>query len=518
MAQPTWRDHLLSDSILRLSTCQDCDEICDIVAANIHALVPEGYVVVSFYDADLHTIRWRCDRGLDSHAGFFARLLGKERTDATFDWIGARAGDDEPSADTTGKLTAVPGGLYELLGGNVSRSVCTLVRRRLGIGSIHHAAFSLDGRPSGGVAILLKRGGVIREKALIEGIARHASVAIYRLIAEQEARLNAQRLELAAQSAHIGVWDLDLARDRLVWDARMFELYGVSRDGFQGVYGAWKDRVHPDDLPAADEAVSAAIRGEREFHTQFRVLRPDDEIRHIEAHGVVLRDHDGTPRRMIGVNWDVTNRKRAEDRLRAGFEGTIQAVSALTELRDPYTTGHQKEVARLACAIADSLKLSSDRIEGIRAAGLLHDIGKIAVPAEVLAKPGKLTPTEFGLIQGHPQAAYDVLKNIEFPWPVADIVIQHHESLDGSGYPMGLRGPQILLEARILSVADMVEAMCSHRPYREALGLDSALTELRANSGVRYDVDVVDACFEVFACGEFTFSGETAHAAGPASD
>jgi putative nucleotidyltransferase with HDIG domain len=195
----------------------------------------------------------------------------------------------------------------------------------------------------------------------------------------------------------------------------------------------------------------------------------------------------------------------AEERLSARLEGTVRAVSALTDLRDPYTAGHQREVTRLACATAEALGFPPDRLEGLRVASLLHDIGKMSVPAEILAKPSQLTPAESGLIQVHPRAAYDVLRSIDFPWPVADIVLQHHECLDGSGYPQGLCGDAILLEARILAVADVVEAMCSHRPYRPAVGLPAALQELQANRGVLYDPDVVDACIGVFSQREFAF-------------
>jgi len=208
---------------------------------------------------------------------------------------------------------------------------------------------------------------------------------------------------------------------------------------------------------------------------------------------------------------DITARVLAKKALRESYvraqrtlNGIVKALESAIELRDPYTAGHQVRVAELATAIAKEMDLSPDRIHGIRYAALVHDIGKIAVPAEILSKPTKLTRLEYSLIQAHPQQAYDILKGIEFPWPIADIVLQHHERMDGSGYPRGLKGDQILLEARILSVADVVEAMSSHRPYRAALGLDAALDEIRKNKGRLYDPDVVDACLVVFESG-FTF-------------
>ena len=151
------------------------------------------------------------------------------------------------------------------------------------------------------------------------------------------------------------------------------------------------------------------------------------------------------------------------------------------------------------------MSLPQDQIKGIRVAGLVHDIGKMSIPAEILAKPSKLSETEFDLIKAHPQAAYDILKSIDFPWPVADIILQHHERLDGSGYPKGIKDGDILLEARIIAVADVVEAMSSHRPYRPALGTDKALEEIEKNKGTLYDPEAVDACLRLFSEGRFEF-------------
>jgi len=165
-------------------------------------------------------------------------------------------------------------------------------------------------------------------------------------------------------------------------------------------------------------------------------------------------------------------------RLRKALEGIIHAMSLTVESRDPYTAGHQHRVADLATAIAEEMSLSKDQVEGIRMAGMIHDIGKISIPAEILSKPGSITEYEFGIIKTHPRVGYDILKQIEFPWPVAQIVYQHHERINGSGYPQGLCGKEILLQAKILGVADVVEAMASHRPYRPAFGIEKALEEI----------------------------------------
>jgi putative nucleotidyltransferase with HDIG domain len=162
-------------------------------------------------------------------------------------------------------------------------------------------------------------------------------------------------------------------------------------------------------------------------------------------------------------------------------------------------------VTKLAYAISREMGLPNDQIQRVRIAGLLHDLGKIFIPTEILSKPGQLSEVEFAIIKSHPQAGYEILKNIEFPWPIADIVIQHHERLNGSGYPAGLKDEEIVMEARILTVADVVEAMSSHRPYRPALGLDKALKEIVNNKGVFYDANVVEACMRVFSGGAFKF-------------
>ncbi len=197
---------------------------------------------------------------------------------------------------------------------------------------------------------------------------------------------------------------------------------------------------------------------------------------------------------------------RLHEGLRKTLEDTIRVVGLTTEMRDPYTAKHQQQVTTLACAIAREMSIPEERIEGIHAAGLMHDIGKISIPAEILTKPAELTDLEFGLIKTHPQVAYDILRGIEFPWPIADIVLQHHERMDGSGYPNGLKGDEIMLEARILAVADVVEAMSSHRPYRPARGLDKAIEEIKENAGKLYDPKIVDACLKLFANGVFKFA------------
>jgi len=208
---------------------------------------------------------------------------------------------------------------------------------------------------------------------------------------------------------------------------------------------------------------------------------------------------------VIGLLQDISEKKRDEERilkyvdqLKSTFLSTVQLATSLSEMRDPYTAGHERRVSEIAVAIATELGLDEQRIEGIKVAGYLHDIGKISIPSEILVKPGRLNPTEYALVQGHAQASYDVLKIVPFPWPVATIALQHHERMDGSGYPNKLKGDEILLESRIMAVADVVEAMASHRPYRPGLGIDTALAEIERGSGPLYDPVVAAACLRMF--------------------
>jgi HD-GYP domain-containing protein (c-di-GMP phosphodiesterase class II) len=202
----------------------------------------------------------------------------------------------------------------------------------------------------------------------------------------------------------------------------------------------------------------------------------------------------------------VREQERSLERLRESLVDTVTAITTTVEMRDPYTAGHERRVSELATAIAREIGLSNDQIDGIHFGGLIHDLGKIRVPAEILSKPGRLSKTEFELVAGHAQAGYDILKGIKFPWPIAQMVLQHHERLDGSGYPEGLKGEDIIIEARILAVADTVEAMSSHRPYRPALGIDKALAEIEQHRGRFYDAAVVDACLKLFREENFSFS------------
>ena len=244
---------------------------------------------------------------------------------------------------------------------------------------------------------------------------------------------------------------------------------------------------------------------------EFNIVKKDGTKRRVEISSSVIKDAAGNMRTVAQL-MDITERKRTEEAnleamnsLRKAFDGMINVIASIVETRDPFTSGHQRRVADLARTIATEMKLPPDSIEAIRSAAIIHDLGKIHVPADILNKPSKLNETEFNFIKAHPKVGYEILKDIEFPWPVAQIIYQHHERWDGSGYPQGLSDDEILLEARILAVADVVEAMASHRPYRPPLGIEKALEELSQNRGKLYDPRVVDACLRVFKEKKYTF-------------
>jgi putative nucleotidyltransferase with HDIG domain/PAS domain S-box-containing protein len=218
-----------------------------------------------------------------------------------------------------------------------------------------------------------------------------------------------------------------------------------------------------------------------------------------------LRDAQGN---LIGITCasiDISEFREIQKKLEKALDKTIETMSKIVDTRDPYTSGHQSRVSQLATRIALELNLSPEKVKAIRVAALIHDIGKVGIPSEILTKPSKLTDIEFSLIKAHSQMGYDILKDIDFPYPVAPIILQHHERINGSGYPNGIKGDEILREAKIVGVADVVEAMSSHRPYRAALGVDIALDEIVKNKGILYDSEIVDVCVKLFKEKGFRF-------------
>jgi PAS domain S-box-containing protein/putative nucleotidyltransferase with HDIG domain len=260
------------------------------------------------------------------------------------------------------------------------------------------------------------------------------------------------------------------------------------------------------------------VKGLSNETTRSRTLQLELYHKHghlipVEINYTYIRGLQSQPAEILAVARDISSRKQAENEIRHGteklikaMEDTIKAMAMIVEMRDPYTAGHQRRVTELACAIAEEMGISEDRITGLRLAGLIHDIGKVRIPAEILTNPDGLSDAEFMMIKMHPTIGYEILKTIDLPWPVAQIVYQHHERMNGTGYPLGISKEDIILEARILAVADVVEAIASHRPYRPALGIDVALDEISKRRHTLYDSKVVDACLRLFRDNRFTFN------------
>ncbi|MCL5959739.1 MAG: PAS domain S-box protein [Chloroflexi bacterium] len=330
--------------------------------------------------------------------------------------------------------------------------------------------------------------------------------------AQQSLQTSEARYRTLVETSPDAILLFNLQADILSCNRVAVELYGAdTADELLGRSGF--DFLAPEDLDRARGNMSRILNGETMRGIEYRVLKRDGTRLYIELSVSPVTGKDGKPKAFVGIFRDIMDRKEAEavlehnySILRQTLEGTIRVLALTVETRDRYTAGHQRGVAKLAAAIAQEIGLTMDQSNGTRLAAMVHDIGKLSIPAEILGKPGRLSETELRFIKCHPQVAYEILKTVEFPWPVAQIVLQHHEQIDGSGYPSGLKGEEILLEARIIRVADVVEAMASHRPYRPALGIDAGLEEILRNSGVLYDPGVVDACLKVFREKRFDFA------------
>ena len=346
--------------------------------------------------------------------------------------------------------------------------------------------------------------------------------AIERELKEAESRVQGKRAESQREAAlealhqseekyrtileniEDGYYEVDLNGNFTFFNASMCRTLGYPPEEMMGMNNRqFTDRENAKKLFKTFNEIYRTGEPAKEF--DWQIIRKDGTERYIEVSVSLQKNSSGKPIGFRGISRDITERKQAEEERKQSFErmrkalgATVQSISMIVEMRDPYTSGHQQRVSDLARSIATEMGLSADRKDFIRTASAIHDIGKISIPSEILSKPTKLTDLEFRLIKTHSQSGYDILKDIEFPWPVADVVLQHHERMNGSGYPQGLKGDDILLEARILAIADVVEAIASHRPYRPALGIDLAMKEISGNKGILYDADVVDACLKLF--------------------
>jgi len=323
---------------------------------------------------------------------------------------------------------------------------------------------------------------------------------------EEEFKIIAERLELAIDAGEHGFWDWNLDTDDIYFSTCYYTMLGYKPGELPMRKETWTNLMHPEDKKIIIPRVEKYVANAEPYEVEFRLKTKDGDWKWISGRGKSYNiDKNGIPHRAVGVHVNITERKQAEEKLKKNMDATIDTMSNMIEAKDPYTSGHQQRVCQLAVHLARELNLSQDKIEGIRIASLIHDIGKIGLPTEILSKPTRLTDIEFSLIKDHSQIGHDILKSIEFSYPIAQIVLQHHERINGLGYPNQLKGDEILLEAKILGVADVVEAMSSHRPYRPALGIDAALEEITQNKGILYDSKAADACLKLFKEKGFKF-------------
>ena len=311
-------------------------------------------------------------------------------------------------------------------------------------------------------------------------------------------------LRIAGDKAKLGGWSADLEENRVIWSDEVAVIHempaGYSPTVEQGIsfYAPeWQERITKVFTDCAQKGIP--------YDEEMEIITVGKKRVWVRTIGEAVKNDAGKIIKVQGAFQDITDRKRAEEHLQQTLESlrkavnaTIQIMVSAVEARDPYTAGHQIRSADLARAIATEMGLPQEKIDGIHMAATIHDIGKLSIPAEILSKPTKLSEIEFSLIKEHSQKGYEMLKDVKSPWSLAQIIYQHHERMDGSGYPKRLKGDDILIEARILAVADVVEAMASHRPYRPTLGLQAALAEIENNKGILFDADAVEACMRLF--------------------
>jgi PAS domain S-box-containing protein/putative nucleotidyltransferase with HDIG domain len=328
--------------------------------------------------------------------------------------------------------------------------------------------------------------------------------------AEETLRESEEQFRTSLENAPDGVYMNDLKGNFLYGNLRCEEIIGYKREELKGKNFLELNILTENSLARAAEILQDNINGKSTGPDELEIIRKDGRRVPVEINTSVMRSKGRAV--VLAFAREITERKLAEEKLLRSYESlqktlndAINTMVVMLEMRDPYTAGHQQRVADLATSIAREMKFEDTRIDQLRMAAVIHDIGKMYVPSDILSKPGRLSEIEFSLIKTHAQCGYDIVKGMDFPCSVAKVVLQHHERLDGSGYPNQLKSADMLIEAKILAVADVIEAMASHRPYRPALGIDKALEEISRNKGKLYDPDVVDACLELFNSSRFEF-------------
>ncbi|MCK4240706.1 MAG: PAS domain S-box protein [Candidatus Atribacteria bacterium] len=494
------------------------EDIFQYVGEKVQEIIGDAVVFVNEFDKNKDGFVVRYLGGYGKKFKKVLSIVGKDPANMTFKITGTELSGDKAKVSyeegkavlLSGKLNKWPGGFAELSLRYIPKSASQILKKLFNLNEVYMISLSRKGEILGEVVILLRGQNEIKNPDFIETFIKQAAIALQRKNAEEALRQSQQEFISIFRDNPEAIVYVDEKETILDINSRFFELFGYTLEEIKGK-NINSGIIHPPEkiIEGKDLDNKALSKGYINFETIRK--KKDSTLFPVSISGspIVV---NGRPRGMIGIFMDITNRKTTEEQLKESFkklqktmEDSIEAISLVTEARDAYTAGHQRKVSKLSVALAKEMGFPQDKVEGIKIAALIHDVGKINLPAEILSKPGKLSEIEFSLIKNHSQKGYEILKTIDFSWPVAEIVLQHHEKVNGSGYPRGLKGDEILLEAKIICVADVVEAMSSHRPYRPALGIDKALEEISQNRGIFYDPEVVDVCLKLFKEKSFKF-------------
>jgi PAS domain S-box-containing protein len=492
----------LAESAMALLGCESEEDVYDVICDFMVRLVPGAMIVVNEITPDLSSFEMRRLAGVeDSLPAKAADLVG-------FDAIGTRS-QISPTLRAqllSGSLTSVPGGFVGVALNGIPSSVSAAVSRLFGMHELFAVGITDGDDAVGNIAISTSTSQVTLPTHIIESFARHCYSAIAAIRRQRDLleSITSSRLVLGAMVEGLALHEIIADENGEPIDYRYLDV----NPAFEEIRGLdAKDLIGRTALEIDPETDAASIA------RYAAVAATGESVRFTEHDGEAGREFEVTaycpkPGQFVSVISDITDRARAEAelleanaRLVEMLYATATAIGQIVEVRDPYTQGHELRVASLGVQLAQEMGLPADEIAGVDMAGMLHDIGKVGVPAEILTKPGRLSASEFAIIQEHPQNGYDILKAIPFPWPVAESALQHHERVDGSGYPQGLVGDEICRTARILAVADVIEAMASHRPYRAALGVDAAIEEVHGKPEL-FDQEVVAALMRLSEAGQ----------------
>jgi len=492
---------IISEVTVNLIQYSDIGHIIHYLGQKVYEMCDHSVVMISLFDKESEKIYIKDYFGLDKYLKSILKITPKDPRK-----IGYSPEDmteEEKKIFTSHKLEAVPDGIYALSTRKIPKKISALIENILGVKKVYTIGFALEDVPYGGVIILSRQEVPTIYKSAIELMVNYASLIMNRLQAEEVLKKSRQEfINIFKNSPEAAVYT-DMEGRILNINLRFTEVFGYTLDEIKGenIDGGI---IHPPDKIEEGKQITEMTLAEGYSSLETIRKKKDGTLFPVLVTGSAISLVGGF-KGILTQYLDITEQKESAEKIRKTLESTIYAMVKVVEFRDPYTAGHQQRVSALATAITKKLGLSKDKQEAVRITCLVHDIGKINLPAEILNKPGVLSNIELQLIKEHTRTGRDILKTTEFSWPIAEIIHQHHENYNGSGYPHGLSDTQIMLEARIIRVADTVEAMSSHRPYRPALGIDKALEEISQNKGILYDPEIVEICLELFRKEEFIF-------------